>query len=161
MPLPKPTTLAQLIPLWLAMACISGVAPTVSTQSAQLLGAGPEGVQVRVSLLVYNPNDFDIRVDAISATVTLDGQTLGTQHATDLDWLLQAGQNTPVHADVVVPYRLAPNLLLTGMLSGTVPYEVAGEVSLGGVPFDLDYAYEGSVDRAFLLRSVGNSLGAP
>jgi LEA14-like dessication related protein len=118
--------------------------PTVTPRSTQVTGVAAGGLAMRIDILIYNPNSYDLIVQSVSAHVTAQGRDLGTvEHAHQVP--LPAGQNVPVVVDVTVPWGDLPSLAATAILSAGIPYHVRGRVLVSGVagftveaPFELD-----------------------
>lgn len=138
--------------LWSGCAHLN--APSVTARNAQLTGASPGGLSVRVVVDLYNPNQVDLAVRALTADVEVAGTFLGTFEQNAETWVLPAQQHTQLEADFLVPFRAAPALLSAAIFAGEIPYRVEGTVDLSGVPFDVPYTYEGTIGRAFLLQTL-------
>ena len=137
--------------------CATVYGPSLTTDTASIRGIGPDGVHVTVRLSAYNHNDFALVIDEMNARVFLGGTDLGVASVTQR-WALPGQASTPIEAELVVPYRALPSLLLGTLLDGHVPYRVVGEVSLEDTPITVAFEYEGQVDRSML---VGAALGSP
>lgn len=133
--------------------------PTVTPRSTQITGVVANGLAMRIDLLVYNPNGYDLTVRSMSARVTAQGTDLGTiQHAQQFN--LPAGQNIPFVADVTVPWGDLPSLAASAILSPSIPYRVRGRViaGRGNITVEAPFEIEGQIPRTMLLRIPGAAI---
>ncbi|MEM9192738.1 MAG: LEA type 2 family protein [Myxococcota bacterium] len=140
--------------------CPSIYAPQVRAENANITGVANGGLQMLVNLTVYNPNEFDVGVDELTAHLILNGEDLGTVRL-DQEWTLVAQRDTPMQAQFVVPFTAMPSLVVNAVLGGQVPYTVSGEASVAGYPVTVDYEYQGYVDQAMLINTATQSIGIP
>lgn len=130
--------------------------PTITPRSTQITGLASGGLAMRIDILIYNPNGYDLTVESINARVNAQGHDLGeVQQAQQIP--LPAGQNTPLVADITVPWGDLPSLAATALFSPAIPYHVDGHVRVGGVagftvmaPFQVD----GQIPRTMLVPAV-------
>lgn len=81
--------------------------PTVTPRATQVTGLVANGLAMRIDLLVYNPNGYDLTVRSMSGRVTAQGTDLGTiQHAQQIN--LPAGQNIPSSPTSPSPGAICP-----------------------------------------------------
>jgi hypothetical protein len=130
--------------------------PTVTPRSTQITGLASGGLTMRIDILIYNPNGYDLTVESIVARVNAQGHDLGeVQQAQQI--ALPAGQNTPLVADITVPWGDLPSLAATALFAPAIPYHVSGHVRVAGVggftvqaPFEVD----GEIPRNMLVPTV-------
>jgi hypothetical protein len=131
--------------------------PTVTPRAATVTSVSAGGLAMRIEMAIQNPNDTELRVRSIRAHVTAQGQDLGTVD-TASELRLPGGQETPLAADVAVPWRSVPSLGLGAVLGGSIPYHVEGTVTVAGpagitleVPFEMD----GQLPSSMLIQLPG------
>jgi LEA14-like dessication related protein len=140
--------------------CPTIYAPALTAQRADIAGVTAGGLQMRVSLTVFNHNDFDVSIDELTANLILNGNDLGTVESDQL-WTLPAQQDTEIVCDFVVPYADLPSLAVGALLGGQIPYRVEGEAGVDGYPVTVEYSYEGYVDAAMLIGATTRAIGLP
>lgn len=130
--------------------------PTVTPRSTQITGLASGGLAMRIDILIYNPNSYDLTVQSITARVNAQGRDLGeVQQSQQI--ALPAGQNTPLVADITVPWGDLPSLAATALFTPAIPYHVSGHVRVAGIgsftvmaPFEAD----GQIPRSMLVPAV-------
>lgn len=145
--------------LGLAPGCVSK--PTVTVQAANLRGIGTMGVTLEISLLVTNPNSFDVQIRNVRSQVKIaDKYWLDPIQFNPNAWLA-ANKSTVVPVPVVIPWRLVPQLLAESASSNTISYRVTGAAdvtavrALGIEKNDQPVDETGSISRQALLDMAG------
>lgn len=111
---------------------------------------------MRIDLLIFNPNAYDLTVRSVAANVTAQGHDLGmVEHAQQIN--LPAGQNVPLVTDVTVPWGDLPSLAATALMQSAIPYNVRGRVIAvyGNFEIEAPFELDGQIPRAMLLRLPG------
>jgi LEA14-like dessication related protein len=135
--------------------------PTITPQSAQVVGASSAGLSLRLALSAHNPNRIPLTARWVRAHVVLGGRDLGTtQVATPLT--LPARGDAVVSTDVIVGWMDLPALIAQTAFTPAVPLHVDGTVGVGlrganvTVPFQLDT----TMPQQVLVNAASNSLPA-
>jgi len=108
-------------------------APELRAARVDVLEVALPDLWLRLSLLLSNPNDVAIEVDALDVTLTLDGEAV-SEARLGRPVSLPAGIDTRVdleaRADVSRALAVAGRALGSGRVA--IPYEIAGVVTLAG-----------------------------
>jgi hypothetical protein len=159
---PALATLALTLALaLLAAACVLRPdPPTITPQSVAVTSVTPQGLGVRIGALVHNPNRVALRVTGIDLRVLAADALVGVT-ALPQDLTLPARGDTPVAADVVVPWSNLPALGLVATLQPEVPYRVDGTANITavrGMTFRVPFTLQGTIPQALLLNGALRAL---
>jgi len=146
-------------PLWLLLvlallACARPQPPQVSPRVVQVAAVSPAGIDLDVQLAVHNPNTFSLSAEAVSGTLYVGNeQRLGRGEA-------RPRQPIPGKSDGVVASRVHIDwadvtALLPLLREERVPYELRGDVTLGGESLNvtLPFSLSGVLTRAELIQA--------
>jgi LEA14-like dessication related protein len=113
--------------------------PKVSIVGLQVVSAEVWVQHLKVRLQLHNPNDRDLPVTALEYTVEIAGQNIASGSYAE-------GFIVPAHGDAEFDTNVTANLasgllrLLTHVPSKSVPYRLAGKITLGEglgrIPFE-------------------------
>ena len=90
--------------------------PQVALDSISAIAIGPAGAQARIRLSVQNPNGYDLAVESLEYTLTIDGRPLGGG-ALAHPVTLAANAATPVDLDVAADLDVLGKSLSHGIES--------------------------------------------
>lgn len=141
----------RLLPL-AAAAAVSGCSlffeePTVSVADVRLGSVGFTGASVKIDLEVDNPNGYELEVEGLTYSLTVQSPARGArgaEAAADSTWWELVGgelpdtariaPNTTTRVEVEVPFEYeALGTALEGLVrSGRLPYRLGGAVRLRG-----------------------------
>lgn len=119
--------------------------PRVSVADVALQGLGLFEQRFEVELRLFNPNDFDLKIEALDFELELNGRPIA-KGSSQVATLLPAGVSTPMRVDTLTQSTdwlaqmkaLSPDLLQAGM-----PYRVHGRVKAGGLSRWLPFEHTG------------------
>lgn len=137
------------------LGCSKPKAPTLTPEVTRITSVSPKGIGVRVTLNAYNPNDFALTTQKVSATIVLGNKvTLGPvtkPHGVSLP----ADKTTRVTVDLDATWQQAAQIAQLASAGPTVPYEVKGEMTIGGkkLNVDLPFTIKGEVSQAELIAA--------
>jgi LEA14-like dessication related protein len=120
--------------------------PHVTFQSATVVGATFEGVELLVAMEVENPNAFALPVVRLAHAVTVDGQPAFSAVAS-ASAAVPSGGTFPVLLPLVLPYGRIPAIGERLVAGRPIAYAVTGSVGLqtpAGV-VDLPVGWEGTL----------------
>lgn len=148
--------LALLISLSLA-ACsglpLNAVAPTVSVADVDIKSLGLFEQKFDVGLRVSNPNDFDLKIEALDFELTLNGRPF-SRGLSRVFTLIPATSSTVMRVDAIMQSKNLIRQIKTlppEMLKEGVPYRVKGRVktdkSSDWIPFDHSGIYGGETKK--------------
>jgi LEA14-like dessication related protein len=158
----KPARLFTVFLLLLAClgACGRPEPPTITPEKGEVSSVGPDGIHLVLHLGVKNPNRYDLSARSVTGRVKLAGQyDLGSVTVTQ-PFQLAAGKTTPMAVPMTVALRDVPRVLALAATNPTLPYEVEGQVTIGGekINVDLPFRLSGIVTQEQLLKATANSL---
>jgi LEA14-like dessication related protein len=135
--------------------CVSPDPPQLTPQSIQVTDVTPAGLGLRLQLNAYNPNSITLSVRSLSAHLTLaDRIDLGT---TELPGgtSLAPKANTPVVADLRVPWRNAAEVAALAATQQSATYRIDGKARFGGekLNVELPFQLQGTLPREQLLQA--------
>ncbi len=155
--------------LWLALSgllcllllgCSKPKPPTITPRKAKVTSVTPTGLGLELTYEAYNPNGFELSVNSVTATATLNG-TLKLPPATVQDRVtLPAKQRTLVNSKVTIPWTHLQQVLGMAANRPKIPYRVVGRANVGGESLNVDvpFTIDGEVTQAQLLGAGINSL---
>jgi LEA14-like dessication related protein len=130
----KPAAIIVLLALG-AAGCASlaprPIAPEVALESIAAMGVGAAGALARVRLSVSNPNGYDLAVQSLDYTITIDDRRLGAGSLAHPVTLV-ANAQTPVDVDIVTDLAVLGNALDRALRRGALPYRLEGAIVLAG-----------------------------
>jgi LEA14-like dessication related protein len=103
--------------------------PQVALDSISAFAVGAAGAQARIRLSVQNPNGYDLAVESLEYTLTIDGRSLGAG-ALAHPVTLAANAATLVDLDVAADLDVLGKSLDRAVRRGALPYELEGRVVL-------------------------------
>ncbi|MEX2178095.1 MAG: LEA type 2 family protein [Gemmatimonadaceae bacterium] len=107
--------------------------PVVNLRNVAVQGLGLSGGQLEVQLSVYNPNNYRLDASRLTYRVFV-GDTLGlASGAVDTRTTVQAEDSTIVVIPVSFTYAGLSAAARQILLTGSVTYRVAGDVTVGSV----------------------------
>jgi LEA14-like dessication related protein len=145
------------------LGCSKPKPPTLTPDSTSITSVTPKGIGVRVTLAAYNPNDFALTTQKVSAKIVLGNKvTLGPiekPHGVSLP----ANSTTKVTFDLDATWAQAAQIAQLATGGPTVPYVVDGTVTIGGktLNVDLPFKLKGEVSQAQLIAAGLNGLKIP
>lgn len=116
-------------------------APLIELQNVGLASVSIQGAKVAVSMMVSNPNEVDIVVEAISYSLKLNGTHI-KQGAIKQDVSFPAQQKRNIHLKVNVAYDTElPRIIAALNNPESTIYEISGSVTLKGedTPFPFSH----------------------
>lgn len=128
---------------------LNAVAPKVSLADVDIKSLGLFEQRFDVGLRVNNPNDFDLKIEALEFELELNGRPFanGVSHAATL---IQAASSTVLRVDAITQSKNLIQQIKTlpsEMLKNGVPYRITGRVktdkSSSWIPFDHSGVYGG------------------
>jgi LEA14-like dessication related protein len=137
-----------------AAACRKPEAPSIRPHLARVTGVSAAGVELEVQLDVSNPNSFPLAAEQVKGTLYLSGgQKLGEGVAHPRSPIAARGSSV-VSSQVNVGWADL-GAILPLLVSQRVPYELRGDVTLGGrsINVTLPFTFKGELDRTELLRA--------
>ena len=141
--------------------CSMPKAPTLKPESTSVTGVSLQGISVRMTLAVYNPNDFDLKTQAVVGTINLDNKVTVGPVTVPHGVTLAAGKSTSVTFDMNPNWQQAIDLVKLSAGSGpTVPYQVDGKMTVGGEKLNVDVPFKisGQVSQADLVAASAKGL---
>jgi hypothetical protein len=145
---------------WLALACGRPKPPTITPEKGEVTSVGPEGIQLRLSLTVDNPNRIDLSARSVNGRLLLDGKyDLGTVTVSE-PFRLPSGQRTPLTVPMTVGWKDLGVVLALAASNRNLPYDVDGSVNVGGdsINVNLPFHLSGIVTHEQLLKATLNSM---
>jgi LEA14-like dessication related protein len=142
--------------------CARPQQPTVTPQVARVERVTSNGVDLRVTLTVHNPNEFALDAREVEGTLLLQGgQKLGTGRASPHQSIPAHGTSS-VESQVHVAWSDL-SALQPFLTRESLPYDFQGKVSLGGdvLQVTLPFELQGSLTREQLLAAGLRGLFAP
>lgn len=134
--------------------------PRITPQNLEFTGFDNQGLSFRVQLSVYNANSFELNLRDLNSHLYLQGNDVGSSVAT-ISATLPPYRETPVTAQVTVPWSGAPAYLLTGVANPSVEYRLIGQVTVQHyLSVRADFDTSGQVPREFFLRGAQNSINS-
>ena len=127
--------------------------PQVTLESLRILRIADAKADLTLRLLLVNPNDFDLTIDAVELEVTLDGRQAASSRSVHVDKLPPGGEARIDLAGRVDVTAVATALMTLGSQL-PVDYVVKGTARLPGgvvVPF----ARKGQISVARFDRGFG------
>jgi LEA14-like dessication related protein len=137
--------------------------PTLTPHSVQVTGVGFAGVRLTTDLSAYNPNGFNLTVQAVSGRIVLnDAVPLGTA-TTPTRVLLPAHGWQRFLVDLELPWLNLPAVLAVANTQQQVPYSFEGNATVGGkIRVTVPVQMRGTVPARDLLRAgSGISVATP
>ncbi|HEU4537136.1 MAG TPA: LEA type 2 family protein [Polyangiaceae bacterium] len=136
-------------------ACSTPEPPQLTPQIVQVTDVSPAGLGLRLQLNAYNPNGITLSVRSLTARLTLaDRIDLGT---TELPGgtSLAPKANTPVVADLRVPWRNAAEVAALAATQASAPYRIEGKARFGGekLNVELPFQLQGTLAREQLMQA--------
>jgi LEA14-like dessication related protein len=128
-------------------------APRVELADLSLRSLGALEQRFELELRLFNPNDFDVRIEALDFELEINGRPFA-KGLSRVTMLLPAGSATPMRLEAVTQSKdwlgqikaLSPDVWKTGM-----PYRIHGRVKAGGLsrwlPFERADVYGGGAQR--------------
>jgi LEA14-like dessication related protein len=138
----------------LTSACRQPKPPTIRPHLARVTGVSAAGIDLEVQLDVFNPNAFPLAAEAVKGTLFLaGGRRLGEGSANPRSSIAADGSSL-VACQVHVAWADV-GAVLPLLMSERIPYELRGDVTLGGrsINVTLPFTFSGELDRAELLRA--------
>ena len=118
--------------------------PVVSFKDLKVRGLGLTGGSIDAYLNVYNPNRFNLDATRLTYTVTVgDNAQLGTG-ALDSRFTVQNGDSTTVRIPIDFTYSGIGAAARQIMQSGSVPYNVTGDITVGTPLGNFTVPYSGT-----------------
>ncbi|MDB4899086.1 MAG: Late embryosis abundant protein 2 [Gemmatimonadetes bacterium] len=118
--------------------------PVVQLKDVAVQGVGLTGGQLAVKLNVYNPNGYRLDATRLSYNV-LVGDNVNLANGTlDGQWSVNSGDSTTVTIPVSFTYAGIGAAGRQMMNSGSVPYRVNGDVTVGTVVGNFTVPYSSS-----------------
>ena len=108
----------------------SFVEPVVTFKDARITGLGVTGGSLEIVLDVYNPNRFRLEGTRLTYKVAVGENQLGTG-ALDSRFTVQNHDSTTVRIPIEFTYAGIGGAARQMMNSGSVPYTVTGDVTVG------------------------------
>lgn len=135
--------------------------PQVQARIAQFVGADGNSVTVRVELVAYNPNPFELHARRMNAVIAIAGSNIETLEVT-MNEVMPPQAPIPVVANITVPranIRITGGALPPAALAQGIPFSVNGTMELTArrhhhdlrVPFVL----EGVIPPALIAGVLG------
>jgi hypothetical protein len=145
---------------WLAVACARPKPPTITPEKGEVTSVGPEGMTLKLSLTLDNPNRIDLSARSVTGRLLLDGKyDLGTVTVSE-PFRLPSGQRTPLTVPMTVGWKDLGVVLVLAASNRNLPYDVDGSVNVGGdsINVNLPFHLSGIVTHEQLLKATLNSI---
>jgi LEA14-like dessication related protein len=154
--------------LFTATVAVTGCAkpkpPTLTPRTAQVVAAGPTGLELSLELEVHNPNSFPLLIHSVDGTLRLaGGAELGRGHAAP-EGSIPAEGSKLIGSRLNIGWANLAALAPFVMSDQPVPYTVQGVAKVGGsrLNIDLPFALKGELTRQQLLQAgLAPPTGAP
>ena len=118
--------------------------PIVNFKDLKVRGLGLTGGSIDAYLNVYNPNGFNLDATRLTYKVTVgDNAELGTG-ALDSRFTVQKNDSTTVRIPIDFTYAGIGAAARQMMQSGSVPYNVAGDITVGTPLGNFTVPYSGT-----------------
>jgi LEA14-like dessication related protein len=104
-------------------------APSVTVQSVRILSISDAKANLALTLVLANPNDFELTVDAIACEVSLDGRSAASVRSVHMEPLPAHGEGKVELAGRVDVAAVATSLMALGA-QVPVAYALKGTVTL-------------------------------
>lgn len=137
------------------------VAPEVTIANVEIGKMQFPMTNIVFSIVVSNPNDFDIDIDYIDVKLHVMDYLISSEYWSSIA-VLNAGQKqdmrVPVKVDVLNALTLLPHI----MSENKVPYVVSGIVKLNNYSKELPFRYKGDFDAGQMGKvTLNNSSDRP
>jgi LEA14-like dessication related protein len=154
---------------WVCAAALSVVAgggctkpqlPRVTPLSAKVTGVGPDGIDLVAKLSAYNPNDVDLSIQSVTATVTLDGRhEIGTFKESK-PVKLPAKKRTVVDVPIEAKWSDVMSIAQLALSGRDIEYLIDGKAVLGGtfVNVELPFQMKGIVTQAQMKQAAARAI---
>ena len=134
--------------------------PRLTIQSAQLVGAGTGGVTFRTTFAAYNPNDFELPLRDLQATLTLAGTEAGTS-VTILSATLPPLREVPVQTDITIPLSSLPATAIAAFTQPEIEYTLDGSVTVHHyLTVRASFRLNGRMPSTFLRQTATQSINS-
>lgn len=141
--------------------------PQVTARIAQFVSADATMVTVRVELVAYNPNPFELEARRMNAVIAIAGQNIDTLEVTMRE-VMPPRAPMPVVANITVPranIRITGGALPPAAMAQGIPFSVNGTMELTArrhhhdlrVPFVL----QGVIPPALIAGVLGIDAAPP
>lgn len=140
--------------------CSKPKPPTITPTKGMIKSVGPTGVTLQLQFDAFNPNGFELSVQAVKAKVTFDNSIKLSEVTSPTAITLPAKAHHLVLADVTVPWNSLPALMSLAANKTEVPYVIEGTVTIGGksINVNLPFTMKGKVTQQQLVTAGMNSL---
>ena len=118
------------------------VPPDVEITNVELSGINFPATKVMFSLLVSNPNDFDIDISYIDMRLHVNDYLMTSERWTNIAVLFshqKRKMRIPVNIDLANALTILPQL----MTENKIPYDISGTVKLKNRGKELSFSYKG------------------
>jgi LEA14-like dessication related protein len=113
------------------------------------------GIGLDVTVRVYNPNSFDVRVREVRVATTLADRIQMPWMKLQPNQWLPAKQTVAVVVPTVIPWPLVPQLLAASMGTEDISYHVVGEADVAATrAFGIHVNHEKVDERGKVPRSM-------
>jgi LEA14-like dessication related protein len=128
-------------------------APSVTVQSVRILALSEAKANLSLTLVLANPNDFDLPLEAIACEVTLDGRPAASVRSVHMEPLPAHGEAKVELAGQVDVAAVATSLMTLGAQL-PVAYTLKGTATLhNGIA--LPFSRKGDIPVARFERALG------
>jgi LEA14-like dessication related protein len=143
-----------------AAGCTKPELPKVTPISAKVTAVGPEGLDLMAKLSAYNPNDIDLNIRSVSATVKLDGSHEVGTFQESKPVTLPAKKHTKVDVPIQARWSDVVGLAQIAMSGRDIEYTIEGKAVLGGqfLNVELPFQLKGVVTQAQLKQAAARAL---
>ncbi len=142
-----------------SIACSPPQPPTLTPKKASVTSVSLSGIDLNLDLDATNPNGFDVAVQSIDASVTLDGNPMGTTKVSEaID--LPSKATTPVTVPLSIPWSNMGPLAGLATSGKDVTYEVQGTAAIGSAKLNVTvpFAAKGTIPHDQLVKATMRSL---
>jgi LEA14-like dessication related protein len=140
--------------------CSKPKPPTITPRSARVTNVSLQGVDIDADLIVYNPNDIDLAVKGVTATVTLDHKYDVGTFEEKKPVTLPAKKKTIVKMPIKVRWADVMGLADLAMSNKDIDYLVDGSAEVGGdvLRVNLPFSITGTVTHAQIMQAAGKAM---
>jgi LEA14-like dessication related protein len=123
-------------------------------------GMSPQGLVMRITLAAYNPNNFELPLHDLNATLALNGQGTGST-VTNMNVTLPPRREVGVTVDVTMPLEGGLTALAAVAAGPQIQYHLEGTVTVEHYfSVNAHFAQDGVMPRDVLTRSIAPQINS-
>ena len=150
---------AVLVAATLVFGCGRLKPPTLTPRSVAVTRVSPSGMRVQVEVDAHNPNRVDLVVQAVSATLTLEGGVALGNASVTTKTKLPAQETTRVTAQLDLPWKSLADAASLAQGKDRIPYTLRGTARVGGaLTIDVPFTIQGEVTAAQIVQATLRAL---